>query len=119
MKKSFLLVAAAMIILSAIVARGSGAGLAGPTFCVDQHPVTFDQYGYYDGRTVSQMFSIVLHGDPNGAVVNGKWVQQLPPGVFADYVGPAPMVPGAYVFHGVGLAPFGYCRLVGLLPPGY
>jgi hypothetical protein len=56
------------------------------------------------------MLSIVLHGDPNGAVVNGVWVQQLPRGVFADYVGPAPLNPGAYVFHGAGLA-FGSCRL--------
>lgn len=132
MKKSLFLVAAAVIVVSAILARGSGAAGTGPAsgsgtyfgsgpyfgFCVDQAPITFNQYGYYDGRTASQMLYIVLHGDPNGAVVNGVWMQQLPHGVFADYVGPSPMKPGAYVFHGVGLG-FGSCRLVGLLPPGF
>lgn len=105
--KIVLLVAALAMMGTALFASSAGATGGGSwqnllPLCVDQHvQVQFDPYGYFDGRTQDQMISIMFHGDPNGAVVNGVWVQQLPPGKFADYVGPNPYAPGAYVIHSV------------------
>lgn len=106
-----LFVALVALATAALVSSGSaaagGGGFVGPLLCVDRTvQVHFNQYGYYDGRTEDQMEFILRHGDPNGAVIDGQWVQQLPPGEFADYVGPDPYAPGAYVIHNVR---YGFC----------
>jgi hypothetical protein len=92
-----------VIVAGLFASSGSAGGwIPHPPLCVDRSvQVSFNQYGYYDGRTFDQMEYILHYGDPNGAVVNGVWVQQLSPGVFADYVGPDPYAPGAYAFHTV------------------
>jgi hypothetical protein len=92
------------VIVTGLVASGSASSglFFHQPLCADTNvQVVFNQYGYYDGRTYDQMQYILHYGDPNGAVVNGVWVQQLSPGVFADYVGPDPYAPGAYAFHSV------------------
>lgn len=111
MKKRLGLFAALLtVIVAGLFASGPASAwpvVPNPLLCADQNvQVIFNQYGYYDGRTVAQMEYIVHYGDPNGAVVNGAWVQQLPPGVFADYVGPDPYAAGAYAFHTVRV---GWC----------
>ncbi len=114
MKARIILLAVTLALLGTALFAGSAAATGGgnaqsylPLLCVDRTvQVQFNQYGYFDGRTRDQMVSILFHGDPNGAVINGVWVQQLSPGKFADYVGPDPYASGAYVIHTVR---FGLC----------